>query len=287
MKFSFIANNRHDFEVGVMCQVLNVSRSGYYNWFNRPESKRQQEEVRLRYLIGSIHQISRGTYGSPRIHAQINNEGITCSPNRVARIMNKMGLRAKMKRRFKKTTDSKHNLPVASNLLKQDFKVDAENKVWASDITYVWTAEGWVFLAVVIDLFSRKVIGWSIADHMRKSLVIKALNMALMMRKPSKGAIHHSDRGSQYASKAYQSLLKAAGLTCSMSGRGNCYDNAMVESFFHTLKTEHIYFSNYLTKEEAKQSIFEFIEVFYNRQRIHSSLGYLSPVMYEDLARVS
>ena len=287
MRFEFMALNRHLFPIGLMAEILQVSRSAYYAWFNRNPSLRDKENKDLEYRVASIFKIGRGNYGSPRIHAQLKDEGFTASPNRVARIMTKLGLKAKTKRKFKSTTDSNHGLPVAPNLLNQQFDVDVKDKVWCSDITYIRTAEGWIYLAVVIDLFSRRIIGWSMRDNMRKGLVLEALEMALRARKPIPGAIHHSDRGSQYCCKSYQAKLKANGLKSSMSRRANCYDNAVVESFFHTLKTEHVFFHTYETKAEAKQSIFEFIEVFYNRQRLHSSLGYQSPVVYEEQAEVS
>ena len=270
-----------------MAGVLQVSRSAYYAWFNRAPGARAEETKDLEYRIESIFKLGRGTYGSPRIHAQLALDGRQASPNRVARIMVKLGLKAKTKRKFKSTTDSKHDLPVAPNLLDQNFDVANRDEVWCSDITYLRTAEGWLYLAAVIDLYSRRIVGWSMRDNMRKGLVLDALDMALRSRKPATGAIHHSDRGSQYCSKAYRARLFANGLTASMSRRGNCYDNSVMESFFHTLKTEHVYFQSFQTKDEARQSIFEFIEVFYNRQRLHSTIGYLSPVMYEERAELS
>lgn len=287
MRFSFMAMHRHLYPIELMAGVLGVSRSAYYAWFNRIPGRRAAEARDLEYRIESIFKMSRGTYGSPRIHAQLKHDGREASRNRVARIMLKLGLRAKMKRKFKATTDSNHDLPVAPNLLNQDFRPECPDQVWCSDITYLRTAEGWLYLAVVVDLYSRRVIGWSMRDNMRKGLVLDALNMALLARDPAPDAIHHSDRGSQYCSRAYRARLEASGLKASMSRRGNCYDNSVVESFFHTLKTEHIYFQTFLTKEEARQSVFEFIEVFYNRQRLHSTLGYVSPVGYEQRAQFS
>lgn len=282
-----MAMHRHLYPIDLMADLLNVSRSAYYAWFNRVPGSRAKEAKDLEYRIESIFKAGRGTYGSPRIHAQLKQDGKSASPNRVARIMVKLGLRAKTKRKFKSTTDSKHNLPVAPNLLDQNFTVSERDQVWCSDITYIRTTEGWLYLAVVIDLFSRRVIGWSMRDNMKKSLVLAALDMALKSRKPAPGAIHHSDRGSQYCSKTYRSKLLANGLTASMSRRANCYDNSVVESFFHTLKTEHVYFHSFQTKSEALHSVFEFIEVFYNRQRLHSTLGYISPVVYEERAELS
>jgi putative transposase len=270
-----------------MADVLTVSRSAYYAWFKRMPTARAKENEELEYRISSIFKAGRGLYGSPRIHAQLKQDGRSASPNRVARIMTKLGLRAKTKRKFKATTDSNHDLPVAPNLLDQNFNVARRDKVWCSDITYIRTAEGWLYLAVVIDLFSRRVIGWAMRDNMKKGLVLEALEMALRGRKPAEGAIHHSDRGSQYCSHAYRHKLLAQGLIASMSRRGNCYDNSVVESFFHTLKTEHVYLQVFQTNAEARHSIFEFIEFFYNRQRLHSTLGYLSPVVYEERAEFS
>lgn len=282
-----MAMHRHLYPIDLMADLLNVSRSAYYAWFNRVPGSRAEEAKDLEYRIESIFKAGRGTYGSPRIHAQLKQDGKSASPNRVARIMVKLGLKAKTKRKFKSTTDSKHNLPVAPNLLDQNFTVSERDQVWCSDITYLRTTEGWLYLAVVIDLFSRRVIGWSMRDNMKKGLVLAALDMALKSRKPAPGAIHHSDRGSQYCSKTYRSKLLANGLTASMSRRANCYDNSVVESFFHTLKTEHVYFHTFQSKAEALHSVFEFIEVFYNRQRLHSTLGYISPVVYEERAELS
>ena len=282
-----MAMHRHLYPTKIMAILLNVSRSAYYAWFNRVPGERAKENQDLEYRIGSIFKAGRGTYGSPRIHAQLKHDGRSASPNRVARIMTKLGLRAKTKRKFKSTTDSNHKLQVAPNILNQNFVAAEKDQIWCSDITYLRTAEGWLYLAVVIDLFSRRVVGWSMRDNMKKRLVLEALDMALKSRKPASGAIHHSDRGSQYCSKTYRAKLQANGLTASMSRRANCYDNSVVESFFHTIKTEHVYFRSFQTKEEAKSSVFEFIEVFYNRQRLHSTLGYISPVVYEERADFS
>ncbi|MBF0316285.1 MAG: IS3 family transposase [Oligoflexia bacterium] len=228
-----------------------------------------------------IHRASRGTYGSPRIFAMIKGQGLKCSKSKVERKMREMGIRAKTKRKYKATTDSNHKLPVSENLLNRNFTPIAPNIAWGADITYVWTEEGWLYLAVVLDLFSRKIVGWSIQDHMRSELVTDALLMAQKRQKPLKGLILHSDRGSQYASGDYRKLIQNFGMLQSMSRKGDCWDNAPVESFFHTLKTEHVFLEKLKTKSEAKSSIFEWIEVFYNRQRIHSSLKYKAPECYE------
>lgn len=237
--------------------------------------------------IRVIHRKSRETYGSPRVTAELRDRGIRCGRNRVARIMRDNGICAKMRRKFKRTTDSRHNLPVAANLLDQDFAVGRPNSVWAGDITYVPTDEGWLYLATVLDLYSRQVVGWSMKRRMTRDLVVDALKQAVGRRKPPPGLIHHSDRGSQYASGEFQELLNKHGFLCSMSRKGNCYDNACVESFFGTLKTEMICFERYKTRDDARRSIFEYIEVFYNRQRKHSTLGYKSPVEFEISAKVA
>jgi len=243
MRFEFIAMHRHIYPIGLMCEILKVSRSAYYSWFKREPSERDRRNKDLEYRIASIHKISRGTYGSPRIHAQLKNEGIAVSPNRVARAMQRLNLKAKTKRRFKTTTDSNHDLPIAPNLVKQNFKATRPNEIWGADITYLRTKEGWLYLAVIRDLFSRRIVGWSMKDHMRKELVLEALDMAIKSRDPESNTIHHSDRGSQYCSKVYRKKLAANGIKASMSRKGNCYDNAVVESFFHSMKTEHVYFS--------------------------------------------
>jgi transposase InsO family protein len=232
-------------------------------------------------LIREEHEKSRGTYGVPRIHAALQKRGEICGLHRVERLMREAGIRSKMRRKFQRTTDSKHNHPVAPNLLDQDFSTSAPNQVWASDITYIWTDEGWLFLSSTLDLYSRMVVGWSMSASMPASLVEDALQMAIDRRRPAPGLIHHSDRGVQYAAHAFQGLLERNGIVCSMSGKGNCYDNAVKESFFHTLKTELCDHEHYRTRAQARASVFEFIEVFYNRQRLHSTLGYLSPIEFE------
>lgn len=264
-----------------MCTTLEVSRSGFYAWLRRDESRRSRENRRLDELICEEHERSRGTYGSPRIHAALKARGERCGLNRVADLMRKVGIRSKVKRKFKKTTNSRHAYPIAANLLAQDFSTQMPNQVWASDITYIPTDEGWLYLASTMDLFSRAIVGWSMSAGMPASLVVDALRMAIARRSPSAGMIHHSDRGVQYAAHAFQGLLDQEGIVCSMSGKGNCYDNAVKESFFHTLKTELCDHERYRTREQARASIFEYIEAFYNRQRLHSSLGYLSPLAFE------
>jgi len=270
-----------EFPISVMCDVLSVSRSGYYAWLKKPETKRQQANNRLRQKIRDIHRDSDKSYGSPRIYRELKTQGEPCSENRVARLMREDGLYAKTKRRFKATTNSKHNLPVAPNLLNRDFSPEEPNQVYAGDITYVWTSEGWLYLAVVIDLFSRSVVGWAMHKRMTRQLVMDALTMAVQRRRPPSGVIFHSDRGSQYASADFQSLLAKHGMLCSMSRKGDCWDNAPVESFFGSLKQELVFHRKHPTRFQARQSIFEYIERFYNRRRLHSTLGYKSPANYE------
>ena len=264
-----------------MCSTLGVSRSGYYAWRKREPSERCKEDARLTELIGEIHTESRGTYGVPRVHAALIAGGDSCGKNRVARLMSEAGWRSRVKKKFKATTNSKHSLPIAPNLLEQDFSADSPNHVWVSDITYIWTDEGWLYLATTMDLHSRAIVGWAMDSHMKSELVVSALKMALKWRTPAEGMIHHSDRGVQYASRAFQAALDAIGAACSMSAKGNCYDNAVAESFYHTLKTELVHHEHYRTREQAKASLFDYIETFYNRVRLHSTLGFLSPLTFE------
>jgi putative transposase len=272
-----MSNHRSDFPISLMCEVLKVSRSGYYAWLRHPESKSKQDDKVLLQEIHAIYQERHSTYGSPRIYRELKRRGRNHGKKRIARLMRKDGLRAKTKRKFKMTTDSKHTFPVAPNLLNREFTPKEPNQVWASDITYIWTAEGWLYLAVVMDLFSRAILGWSMSERMTRSLVIDAFIMAVKKYHPSPGLLHHSDRGSQYASADYQTVLKKHGVICSMSRKGNCWDNAPVESFFSTLKKEHVFHHDYRYRTQARQSIFAYIEQFYNRKRIHSALGYRTP----------
>lgn len=284
MKYAYISRQRLFHSVSRLCQVLLVSRSGFYDWLKRQPSQRSQENCALTEMIKSIYQDSRGTYGAPRIHAELKRQGSQVSRKRVARLMREQGLRAKSKRRFKATTNSQHNKPIAPNLLAREFNPIRANIAWAADITYIPTNEGWLYLATVIDLYSRKIVGWSMSERMKTTLVEDALMMAIQTRQPEPGLVHHSDRGVQYASECYQSLLTQFGMRCSMSAKGDCYDNAVMESFYHSLKNELVYHERYQTRDEARQSIFDYIEVFYNRQRLHSTLGYQSPVEYEAAA---
>jgi len=282
MKFKFISDNREAFKVGRMCKMLNVSRTGFYAWSRRPESNRSRENRFLEQKIRKIHEDSNRIYGSPKIYEELKAQGESCGKNRVAKIMHNAGIRSKTKRKYKATTNSRHNFPIAPNLLDQNFNVNIPNKIWVSDITYIHTNEGWLYLAAVMDLYSRRIVGWSMGKRMTRKLTIDALAMAIANRCNINGLIHHSDRGSQYASGEYQKILKEHGIIPSMSRKGNCYDNAVIENFFHLLKTEWIYHYRYFTRQQAKTSIFEYIESFYNRKRRHSRLNYMSPCNYED-----
>ena len=245
-----------------MCEVLQISRSGYYAWLKRPKSNRSAQNEQLVKQIENIHNQSRQTYGSPRVHDELQDMGIACSENRVARLMRQHAIAVQKKKKFVRTTDSNHALPIAPNRLDQCFEVDRPDAVWTTDITYVWTQQGWLYLAVVLDLFSRRVVGWSMASSLGRTLVIDALKMAIAARDPAEGMIHHSDRGSQYASDDYRKLLQENKMVASMSRRGNCYDNAPTESWFATLKRELVYRTNYATHAEARQDIFKYIEVW-------------------------
>lgn len=272
-----------NYPIALMCKVLKVARSGYYAWVNRKASPRQQENEILSEQIQQIHQQSRQTYGSPRIHAALIAKGFRVGRQRVRRLMAKLGICARRKRPFKVTTDSAHTLPIAQNILNRDFTTTEPDRAWVADMTYIATVEGWLYLAVIIDLFSRRVVGWSMAEHMRTELVSTALEAALGQRIPATaGLVFHSDRGSQYASTDYRAALELSDITCSMSRRANCWDNAVAESFFGTLKTELIHPMILLTRAKVKTVIAEWIEVFYNRQRIHSTIGYLAPVQFEE-----
>jgi transposase InsO family protein len=284
MRFDFIEANRREFPVSVMCSVLDVSTSGYYAWRTRPASGRQTRRQSLCESVRAVFEDSRGIYGSPRVHMELVRRGIDCCVNTVASLMQQMGLRSRTHRRFRpRTTDSSHDRRVAPNVLNRRFEPPSLNCGWSVDITYVPTGEGWVYLAAVMDLCSRRVIGWSMADHLRTDLALSALRMAIARRGPeaAAGVIHHSDRGVQYASDAYREMLGRHKMTASMSRRGDCWDNAPMESFFGTLKSELVNHERYPTHEAARRSIFEYIEVFYNRKRIHSALGYVSPAEFE------
>lgn len=264
-----------------MCFALDIAPSGYYKWKKCKKTLREQADDRLLLKIREIHSTKHARYGAPRIHAELKEAGECCGRKRVARLMRLNGIVAKHKRKFKATTDSQHKFAVAPNLLEQNFRVSEPNRIWTADITYCWTLEGWVYLAVVLDMYSRKIVGWAMSERMTRDLVIKAFLMACKARNPSPGLIHHSDKGSQYASDDFKKVLSIFGVRQSMSGKGNCYDNAVTETFFHTLKTELMFGCLFETREEAISAVFEYIEVFYNRERRHSTLGYCSPVKFE------
>ena len=288
MKYQFITDHQSQFPLKRLCRVLRVSRSGYYNWLTSKPDKWMLENAELLTEIRIIHEQSRQTYGSPRITRELHKRGYSCSRARVARLMAKNNIYAKTKRKFKVTTDSKHNYPVSPNLLNQDFTAEHQNQIWASDITYIRTLAGWLYLTVIMDLFNRQIVGWSMSHRLTaNTTTIPALIDAWQRQQPSEGLIFHSDRGVQYACHDFRNKLSEYRMIQSMSGKGNCYDNAVAESFFHTLKTELVYFEKYETKEQAKQSIFEYIEVFYNRQRLHSALGYQTPVEFAELKKAA
>jgi len=257
LRFAFVRDHREIFPIVLMCTVLEISRSGFYAWSKREPSERSQSDARMTELIREVHKNSREIYGAPRVHQALKAGGVECGRNRTARLMREDGLQSKTKRKF---------IP---------------NAIWVSDITYIWTDEGWLYLATTMDLFSRGVVGWAMDSRMKTSLVISALDMALKSRSPMEGLIHHSDRGVQYAAKPFQEMLQEHGIVCSMSRKGNCYDNAVQESFYHSLKTEVVHHERYRTRAEARASIFEYIESFYNRVRLHSTLGYKSPLQFE------
>ena len=281
MKYQFIHDHHHLIGVKRLCVMMQVSRSAYYSWHQASPSIREQHNEALVERISTIHQKSHRTYGSPRIWFALRQQGVQCNHKRIARLMRLHGIRAKMVRRFKVTTRSSSKQAVAPDLLQRQFLIHQPNRVWTSDITYIWTREGWAYLAVVLDLCSRMIVGWELSSRLTASLVTTAVERALYWRRPTEELILHSDRGSQYASTELQSLAKEQMLRLSMGRTGSCYDNAVTESFFHTLKTEHVYFHRYETRQDARTSIFEYIETFYNQQRLHSTLGNLSPMQYE------
>jgi transposase InsO family protein len=271
------------YPIALLCDVMRVSRSGYYSWLNREKSPRQREYERLIPVVQEAGKISKHTYGARRMAKEIEAVGVPCGKSKARTLMKLANVSAKQKKKFKVTTDSKHNLPVAPNLLERQFKVEEPDKVYVSDITYLWTNEGWLYLAVIIDLFSRQVVGWSLSSRMTKELVMNALRMAYWQRKPAAGLLFHSDRGSQYCSTDFQKMLKSYKMVSSMSRKGDCWDNSVAESFFGSLKTERVFFSNYRTREEARQDVVDYIEMFYNSRRRHSYLGYLSPRQFEKM----
>ena len=285
MKFKVILAKKADIAVGRACRVLGVSASGYYAWCSRQPSQRQKTDMVLLAHIRAGFSASRETYGSPRMAAELQAQGIDVGRHRVARLMRDNGLKALQKRRFKKTTDSDHKGPVAPNILEQDFSATGPDQKWGVDISYVWTTEGWLYLAIVLDLYSRRIVGWATSDRLKQDLALTALKRAIALRRPPRGVVHHSDRGSQYCAREYQKLLKANGFILSMSAKGNCYDNAMVETVFKTIKSEMVWRTIFQTRQQAEIAIGLYIEAFYNPKRRHSALGYQSPVQFEGQTR--
>lgn len=281
MKYVCIDRRRDRYPVRMMCRLLRVSASGFYAWRTRPESSRAQSDRALMAEIRRVHRDSKGVYGSPRVHAELAANGIRVGRHKVARLMRLERLRGCPRRRFRVTTQRDPSHPVAKNLLRQDFSSDAPNQVWAADITYIPTHQGWLYLAVVMDLYSRRIVGWSMSRWMSRRIVLAALRMAIDARRPEGALIHHSDRGSQYTSDDFRGELAKHGIDCSMSGSGNCYDNAAMESFFGLLKRERVNRVRYRTRDEARADLFDYIEVFYNRKRRHGYLGNISPADFE------
>lgn len=281
MKYKLVDTNKAVMPVERMCKMMAVSVSGYYAWKGREPSLHHCYDVVLATHIRAQFAASHQTYGAPRMQAELAEEGYQVGRNRIARLMRENGLKAQQKRRFTRTTDSLHSHPVAFNVLDQNFACDGADQKWGADISYIWTAEGWLYLAIVLDLYSRRIVGWATSDRLKKDLALKALQRAILMRQPPVGLIHHSDRGSQYCSDDYRNLLQAYGLTASMSGKGNCYDNAMVEAVFKTIKSELIWRASYKTRAQATLALGHYIDGFYNPRRRHSSLGYKSPINFE------
>jgi putative transposase len=282
MRFRFIEDRRADYPVRILCDVLGVSPAGYYAWRSRPESRRAAANRDLLDDIKQVHRDTYGRYGSPRIHIELKVQGRGASRGRIERLMRRYGIRAIMARpRRTRTTDSRHDFPIAPNLLERNFTAAAPNRIWLADITYIETDQGWLYLAAVMDLHSRRIVGWAMDDHLRTELPLAALRMAIRAKRPRAGLIHHSDRGVQYASADYRKVTQSAGFQASMSRKADCYDNAPMESFFHSLKTELVHHRQYATRAEASLDIFAYIEGFYNRTRRHSAIGYLSPIEME------
>ncbi len=281
MKYGFIRDHERSWPVVHLCRLLEVQRSAYYDWRDRPGKVIAPEELALRRRMKALFAASRGSLGSRTMMKNLNQEGFEIGRERTRRLMKQLQLKVRQKRKYKVTTDSQHRLPVAENVMNREFSPSAPNQVWATDITFLWTQQGWIYLAVVIDLYSRRVVGWSIDRRMKTALVIRALMMAVNLRKPPAGLIHHSDRGSQYASHDYQKLLKQHGMICSMSRKGNCWDNAPVERFFGSLKREWTGDRWYRTRQEAIADVREYVAVYYNSKRLHSTLGYTTPMNYE------
>jgi putative transposase len=278
-----VAENANHYAVKRLCEVMKVSRRGYYDWLNRPESRRSAENRELLKAIKALFYQHREVYGAPRIHEALKQRGYRCGLNRVACLMKVNDLIPKTIKKFRITTDSRKSRHPAANILDRQFEAERPNEKWVADVTYIPTREGWLFLATVLDLYSRKIVGWSMSDRLTSDLAQRALQHAIDARSPKAGLIVHSDRGKEYYAGEYQEILRRHGLICSMSKLGDCYDNAVMESFFHSLKVEEVHHRDFRTRAEAKTALFDYIELFYNRQRLHSSIGYLSPAAYEEL----
>jgi len=284
MRDRLIAAEKADIPVARACRFLEVSESGYYAWASRGPSRRQREDMALLAYVREAFSLSHGTYGSPRMTFELREQGLSVGRRRVARLMRENGIKARQPRRYRRTTDSHNGGPVAPDLLDRDFTASRPNEKWVADISYVWTREGWLYLAAIVDLYARRVVGWATSDRLKKNLAIRALDMALIQRAPPAGVIHHSDRGSQYVSYEYQKRLKDRELLVSMGSKGDCYDNAAMESFFKTIKSELVWQTTFLSRKQANDMIGKYIEGFYNPHRRHSTLGYLSPVQFEKMA---
>lgn len=282
-RFEFIRAEKAAFSVERLCEALQVSRSGYYAWAERSPSPRARSDEQLGAEIRAIHREHKDRYGSPRIHSELTEQGHRISRKRVARLMRENGLKARPRRRFRRTTDSRHKHPVAPNLLARNFTVGARDQAWVGDITYIWTMEGWAYLAVLIDLYSRRVVGWALRKSLDRELAVAALERAIRLRAPERGLIHHTDRGCQYASAEYREILHQHGFACSMSGAGDCWDNAVAESFFATLKKELVHGCAFATRTEAYDAISDYIENYYNPKRRHSTNGHISPSRFESI----
>jgi transposase InsO family protein len=281
VKFAFVSLEQVAFPIAVTCRLLGVSTSGYYAWKGRPGSSRSRRDLELGDRVRAAHDASSGRYGSPRVHAELRASGERVGRKRVARLMKEAGLAGRMRRRFRKTTDSNHSFPIAPNVLERDFTATAPNEAWVTDITYLWTREGWLYLAVILDLFSRRVVSWATSATIDRHLALAALKAALQARRPDAGLVHHSDRGSTYASGDYRTALETHAIECSMSRKGDCWDNAVAESFFATLKREVEEIDNLASHEQANAVLSDYIDTFYNLQRRHSTIGYHSPIEFE------
>jgi putative transposase len=277
VKYAFIDRHRTVFSLARMCDVLGAAKSGFYDWKKRAGGGRKAADSAMLARVQAIHAASRGAYGSPRILRALKNDGIACGKGRLERLMRKANIYGQGRRRFRVTTNSNHRLPVSPNVVARNFKPSGPNRLWLADITYLWTLEGWLYLAAVMDAYSRKIVGWAMHSRIDRELTLSALDMAHGREKPEAGLVHHSDQGSQYAAEDYQERLKSYAMTPSMSRRGNCWDNAPMESFFHSLKVEHVHHQRFATRRQACGSVFDWIEVFYNRQRMHSAIGYKTP----------